>query len=474
MNKKIILSVSALVAVALGVGFAYRPEINQWLEARAEAQAKQARYDAALKTVVSYMDSFPEESSALTDWVLAVADPRTAPLAEWHKPGDKPQLMTQIYEQENRKQAGLYTMNLDGTNLQTLLTADEVKGSISFTKNLRPHRSPNGRYVLFNTGLFSQQKGCVLADLKTRHIERFGGDCNFGGWLPDSSKAYVSELVTAYEIDTAAMTISPLPLAVPNPDTPAVRKVWLDDNEHAIDEVKQVRLVNNGTQLLVRLKTSYNMGYLNRAAKPTYLSYNVGDWQHYQKENFYPQECIRKDHIYWREDGGAFSCNTAAGYRGYNANDLSQSALLADNTRYPLQLGVLSGHEDVTPRFGRQRQPDESSPIDSLRYFYKLTNPRDKIYGFSLYVPPAISSGFNHYNLVQQLPALPTYSQYQTAFDLNYQEQLDKCEQLWQTKHEGKWSDMDIYGCKSLCQIERHGSHFIAVNCQSTKENRRG
>ena len=94
--------------------------------------------------------------------------------------------------------------------------------------------------------------------------------------------------------------------------------------------------------------------------------------------------------------------------------------------------------------------------------------------GFSFYVPPALGQGFNQYDLVQDLPALPTYSQYQTAFDLNYQEQLDKCEQFWPTRYEGEWTDMDFYGCKSLCQIERIGSHFIAVDCKSTKEDDRG
>ena len=365
-------------------------------------------------------------------------------------------------------------MNLDGTNLQALLTAEEVRGSVSFTKNLRPQRSPNGRYVFFNTGLFSQQKGCVLADLKTRQIERFGGDCNFGGWLPDSSKAYVSELVTAYEIDTATMTISHLPLTVPNPDTPELRKAWFDGNDHAKDKIKRVRLVNNGTQLLVNIKTNYNKSTLQINAKPTYLSYKVGDWQNYQQADFYPQDCIREDYIYWREDGGAFSCNTSEGYRAYNAYDLSQSALMADDARYPLQLGLFNGQEAITPRFTRVRKSDEISPIDTLRYFYQLANPRDKIYGFSLYIPPALSQGFNQYDLVQDLPALPTYSQYQTAFDINYQEQLDKCEQFWPTRYEGEWTDMDFYGCKSLCQIERVGSHFIAVDCKSTKEDDRG
>ncbi|MCG9677062.1 hypothetical protein [Vibrio sp. Isolate24] len=474
MNKKIIFGVSAMVILGLSAGAVFSPQMTQWLDARAKAKAEQARYDTALKRVTSYIDSIAGESSAAASWHLTVADPRTAPLAQWDKPGDKPQIMTQIYVEENQKQAGLYTMNLDGTNLQTLLTAGEVKGLVSWTKNLRVQRSPNGRYVFFNTGLFAQQKGCVLADLKTRQIERFGGDCNFGGWLPDSSKAYVSTLGKAYQLDTKAMKMSLLPLALPYPDTSEVNEVWLDGNEHGIDQIKRVRLINNGAQLLVKVKTRYNMGYLNRAATSRYLSYQVGDWQNYQQAEFYPQECIREDYIYWREDGGAFSCNTSKGYRAYNANDFSQSALMADGTRYPLQLGNFSGKEALTPRFTRVRESDEISPIDSLRYFYQLANSRDKMIGFSFYVPPALSQGFNQYDLVQDLPALPTYSQYQTAFDLHYQEQLDKCEQFWPTRYEGEWTDMDFYGCRSLCQIERVGSHFIAVDCKSTKEDDRG
>ena len=197
-------------------------------------------------------------------------------------------------------------------------------------------------------GYFAPQKRLRSGGSKTRQIERFGGDCNFGGWLPDSSKAYVSTLGKAYQLDTKAMKRSLLPLALPYPDTPEVNKVWLDGNEHGIDQIKRVRLINNGAQLLVKVKTRYNMGYLNRAATSRYLSYQVGDWQNYQQADFYPQECIREDYIYWREDGGAYSCYTTEGYRAYNANDFSQSALMADGTRYPLQLGIFNGQEEVT------------------------------------------------------------------------------------------------------------------------------
>ncbi|WP_258075223.1 hypothetical protein [Vibrio hyugaensis] len=224
MNKKVVFGLTALAIAGVGVGCAYSPQVRQWLDERAIAQAEQEKYNKALNTVVSYLGLAVGEKSEKTDWILEVADPRTAPLAQWDNPGDKPQIITQIHRAENRETAGLYTMNLDGSNLQSLLTPEEVGGLVGFTKNLRPQRSPNGRFLFFNMGLFVPLKGCVVADLKTRQIERFGGDCNFGGWLPDSSKAYMSKLGKAYEFDTKSMVMSELPLALPNPDSPELRK----------------------------------------------------------------------------------------------------------------------------------------------------------------------------------------------------------------------------------------------------------
>lgn len=468
MKKKMIAGASVIALLAAGLTFS--PQIHQWLDERAKVRAIQERYDRALKTAVSYQDSNPAGSSKLTDWIFDIADPRTAPMAQWDNPGETPQMITQQWFAEDRKKAGLYTMNLDGTNLKVLLTPDEVNGSVSWIKSLRPKRSPNGRYVFFNSGLFSQQKGCVLADLKTRQIERFDGDCLFGGWLPDSSKAYVAQLSKAYEIDTSAMKMTELPLALPNPDTPQVRKVWLDGNEHRFDKVDRVRLVNNGTQLLVDVKTKHNMASLNRAAKPTYLSYQLDDWQNYQQANFYPQECDREKYIYWREDNGAFSCKTKQGYRAYNAYDMSQSDLMADGALYPLQIGVVNGKETLIPRFTRARQVNEKSPIDTLQYYYQLANPRDRVKGFSLYIPPSLSQDFNQYDLVKELPALPSHSQYKAAFDEHYQEQLEKCEQYWQANNEGHWNQSDDYVCSNLCKIARLGSHFISTDCKSTQK----
>ncbi|MCS0288274.1 hypothetical protein [Vibrio alginolyticus] len=476
MNKKVLFGLSAFAIAGVGVGSAFSPQVQQWLDERAAAQAEQEKYNKALNTVVSSMGLFVDRTSERADWILEVADPRTAPLAQWDNPGDKPQIITQIYRAENRKQAGLYTMNLDGSNLQTLLTPEEVGSLVGFTKNLRPQRSPNGRFLFFNMGLFASLKGCAVADLKTRQIERFGGDCNFGGWLPDSSKAYMSKLGKAYEFDTNSMVISDLPLALPNPDSPELRKKWLDGNEHAYDEPIRVQLLNQGTQLLVTARTSHNKIVLGRADEETNLAYQVGDWQHYKEERYYPKECYlaeerRKynavaDYIYWREDGGAFTCNTKDGYRSFNTRATDKAIPLANkDSRYTLQLGVLSGDDAPTPRLYRARQADESSPIDELAYQYKLPEDGDSVNGFSLYVPASLQPDFSDYDLRQEFPALPDHAQYKQAFARYQEAQQEKCKEI----DYGKWTSLEIRRCERTCQIERQGDHFVTAHCHSNK-----
>jgi len=475
MNKKVVFGLTALAIVGVGVGSAFSPQVQQWLDERAIAQAQQAKYNKALNTVVSYLGLVADETSEKTDWFLEVADPRTAPLAEWDNPGDKPQIITQIHLIENRKQAGLYTMDLDGSNLQTLLTPEEVGSLVSFTKNLRPQRSPNGRFLFFNMGLFVQLKGCAVADLKTRQIERFGGDCNFGGWLPDSSKAYMSQLGKAYEFDTNTMVMSELPLALPNPDSPELRKKWLDGNEHAYDEPIRVRLLNEGKQLLVTAKTSHNKIVLGRADEETNLVYKVGDWQHYTEERYYPEECYLEEerrkydvfsvYTYWREDGGAFTCNTKDGYRSFNTRDMSESTPLVGDSRYALQLGVFSGQESVLTRLNRARQADEVSPIDELTYKYQTPVKGDSVSGFSLYVPASLQPQFSDYDLRQEFPALPSHAQYKDAYARYQEAQQEKCKEI----DYGEWTSLEIRRCERICQIERQGDHFVTAYCESNQ-----
>ncbi|UTZ29123.1 hypothetical protein HB761_20985 [Vibrio campbellii] len=478
MNKKVVFGLTALAIAGVGVGSAFSPQVQQWLDERAAAQAEQEKYNKALNTVVSYMGLFDGWTSEKTDWILEVADPRTAPLAQWDNPGEKPQIITQIYRAENRKQAGLYTMNLDGSNLQTLLTPEEVGSLVGFTKNLRPQRSPNGRFLFFNMGLFASLKGCAVADLKTRQIERFGGGCNFGGWLPDSSKAYMSQLGKAYEFDTKSMVMSELPLALPNPDSPELRKKWLEGNwgDLAYDKIKRVRLLNDGKELLVKTSTSRSKKVLGRADKETNLVYQVGDWQHYKEERYYPKECYlaeerRKynafaEYIYWREDGGAFTCNTKDGYRSFNTRATDKAIPLASkDSRYTLQLGVLSGKDAPTPRLYRARQADESSPIDVLAYQYKPPVEGDSVNGFSLFVPASLQPDFSDYDLRQEFPALPDHAQYKQAFARYQEAQQEKCKEI----DYGKWTSLEIGRCETTCQIERQGDHFVTAHCHSNK-----
>ena len=107
MKKKMIAGASVIALLAAGLTFS--PQIHQWLDEMAKVRAIQERYDRALKTAVSYQDSNPAGSSKLTDWIFDIADPRTAPLAQWDNPGDKPQMIIQIRLVEEPKKSGLYT-----------------------------------------------------------------------------------------------------------------------------------------------------------------------------------------------------------------------------------------------------------------------------------------------------------------------------------------------------------------------------
>ncbi|HHX8522128.1 TPA: hypothetical protein ACVO3F_003698 [Vibrio diabolicus] len=477
MNKKVVFGLTALAIAGVGVSSTFSPQVMQWLDERAAAQAEQEKYNKALNTVVSYLGLAVGEKSEKTDWILEVADPRTAPLAQWDNPGDKPQIITQIHLAENLKTAGLYTMNLDGSNLQTLLTPEEVGGLVGFTKNLRPQRSPNGRFLFFNMGLFVPLKGCAVADLKTRQIERFGGDCNFGGWLPDSSKAYMSKLGKAYEFDTKSMVMSELPLVLPNPDSPELRKKWLEGNwgDLAYDKIKRVRLLNYGKELLVKTRTSRSKKVVGRADKETNLIYQVGDWQHYTVERYYPEECYlaeerRKynavaEYIYWREDGGAFTCNTKDGYRAFNTRDMSESTPLVGDSRYALQIGVFSGRESVLTRLNRARQAEEMSPIDELTYQYQTPLKGDRVSGFSLYVPASLQPHFSDYDLRQEFPALPSHYQFKDAYARYLASQAQKCKKVTYENSSGE----DIFRCERTCQIEKQGNVFVTTHCDSNR-----
>ncbi|WP_260260645.1 hypothetical protein [Vibrio intestinalis] len=286
----------------------------------------------------------------------------------------------------------------------------------------------------------------------------------------------MSKLGKAYEFDTNSMVMSELPLTLPNPDSPELRKKWLDGNEHAYDEPIRVQLLNQGKQLLVTARTSHNKIVLGRVDEETNLIYQVGERQHYTVERYYPKECYlleerRKynavaDYIYWREDGGAFTCNTKDGYRSFNTRAADKAIPLASkDSRYALQLGVLSGKDALTPRLYRARQSDESSPIDELAYHYKPPVKGDSVKGFSLFVPASLQPHFSDYDLRQEFPALPDHAQYKQAFARYQEAQEEKCKEI----DYGKWTSLEIRRCERTCQIERQGDHFVTTHCDSNQ-----
>ncbi len=474
MNKQIISAVGIL-ALASAAGVFLSPHFKAWEAQRAIEQAKQAKYDAALEKTVSLHWQWKGFSSVDTDWTIEVSDSRKAPLAKWDELPEQPQIITQIWRHEDRKKAGLYTMNLDGSNLQTLLTPEETGGLVSWLQRTRPFRSPNGRYIFFDMGLFETTKSCAWADLKTRKIVRFGGACLFGGWLPDSSKAYVYVDFDIQEFDSQTMTLSRLPLKSDYPRSRDIDRTGMTEEQHSkiiFDTPENVRLTGDGKTLLVNIKAHYMIDKLNRKAEPRLYQYKIGDWQHYSLADYYPKECDLNKLVLWREDGHAFVCDTEQGKRSYSTSDISHSYSMAKDSSYVLQHQVLAGDERVSILLRRERQESENSPIDVLRYFYEPSVDR-KIIGFSLYIPPKLVSNFDDYNLAGTLPPLPTAKQYQDAYDKYFEQKMEKCEKFWQDEYQGK--DVSWGSCKQICEIEKVGSHFVTSSrCHKVKGARRG
>ncbi|MFM2651304.1 hypothetical protein AAFX23_12800, partial [Vibrio alginolyticus] len=192
-------------------------------------------------------------------------------------------------------------------------------------------------------------------------------------------------------------------------------------------------------------------------------------------ERYYPKECYlleerRKynavaDYIYWREDGGAFTCNTKDGYRAFNTRDMSKPTPLVGDSRYALQVGVFSGKESILTRLNRARQAEEISPIDELTYQYQTPLKGDRVSGFSLYVPANLLPHFSDYDLRQEFPALPSHSQFKDAYARYLASQEQKCKKVTYENSSGE----DIFRCERTCQIEKQGNVFVTTHCDSNK-----
>ncbi|WP_255958670.1 hypothetical protein [Vibrio campbellii] len=49
MNKKVVFGLTALAIAGVGVGSAFSPQVQQWLDERAIAQMEKERYNHALE-----------------------------------------------------------------------------------------------------------------------------------------------------------------------------------------------------------------------------------------------------------------------------------------------------------------------------------------------------------------------------------------------------------------------------------------
>ncbi len=91
-----------------------------------------AKYMETLDLIVKYRE-FSKAKNAKTrinSWNLDVDIPDNPPLETWDAQHEMPQLMMMLRNPQNNVVLGLYSMNLNGTNVRTLVTTQEIGGVV--------------------------------------------------------------------------------------------------------------------------------------------------------------------------------------------------------------------------------------------------------------------------------------------------------------------------------------------------------
>ncbi len=148
-----------------------------------------AEYMKNLDVIVKFREVYGDKTNTLS-WELDVDIPDNPPLEKWDDQHEMPQLMVKI-KKHGDKVSGLYSMNLNGTDVRTLFTPEEIGGSIEAKGLSRPSRSPDGRFVITAYQPEAFQYRCAIFDLKTRDRQSLGpGRCMGFDWQPDSQAVY--------------------------------------------------------------------------------------------------------------------------------------------------------------------------------------------------------------------------------------------------------------------------------------------
>lgn len=355
-----------------------------WLLGGYESYIKEKVYLKQVKMMSKY-DTW--------SWTYDINLPKNPQREQWDAQYQMPRVMF-WGEKDNdpSSKGGLWSMNLDATDIRLMVSEDEVEGLF----DLQMSRSPNGRYLIFSTQ-YKSVPGCSLYDLKTHTAKKLGRDgCQRVQWTKDGSRAYMFH---GYGPAIYYSDRQEIVLARDIANSYRVQKAsggWLVDNEQHYVRYANPEYFEGDGQFVV---------------------FDANTFELVELSDYFPEIC--RSRVYYSLDGQSFTCSTSSaqikptGRRDFKIYSAENTSEVIGYTEMRM-LGILQKdklYADYEGSIVRVRQPDEKSPIQAMRFIYSKQNFKFGLTHNYFFLSSNLVDNLEQADFLQYLPPLPTRAQ---------------------------------------------------------------
>ncbi|MDA9558209.1 hypothetical protein N9R79_12075 [Vibrio sp.] len=418
------------ILTKVGLGFASIVVVSlsftQFIEHK---KIQESEYERDLSLKMMY------EMSKGKQWSesIYIDSPAYPQLADWENSGNPlPQILFALPNEETG-QYSMWAADIDGDNVQYLMTEDEL-GVVSEEFDYLS-RSPNGRYI----GFTDEDYHFNLFDLKTRQIvasiEGGKGDGDEGAcarslWNIDSSQVVVNCLTSAYSINTK--------------DYRFIRAVGSSPDSYRQAAWTQGRLAYNKKNNTLYTAQIFGHFYYHECEsyeyriQPPYTSCANGmifDFStlEYQDKGYYYRESISpldpdEGSCNLRGDltGNYFTCLTVAekgeGVGIYSFDDYKNPVAFARGITQDFYLHTEVGYWYKYSKglnFQFYHKPDDS-PVQHVIFNFQWRDffgELEQISKFTMTVSSSYMKNHKDVDLSEHLPSVPTYGEFRHALE---------------------------------------------------------
>lgn len=341
-------------------------------------------------------------------WTLLLKIPETSIIEAWDAKHDQPQVMFTY-----GRDATVYTMNLNGTDVRQLLHRDEL-GELPYGGFTQ--RSPDGRYLALEY-FASVGQSCALYDLKTRDVVSKMDACFPGVFTRNSEAFYYSGFNDSQpkRIDLSTGKKSNV-LSGPVNIGDDIYDPKYSTSTFTLDETNE--------RFIWTVKPNRNK---RDSIDREQLVFKLSDMSLLGKENYLAEQCERG--FVSSPDTQFMVCNDNNPYEVFSFSDPKEK--LEDA---PEQY-VIQRSNWYAKRLGngllRFRQQGEPGMFDMLKYTY-LLETKDSSWGYThlnklnYFIPPEIAKDFANYDLRPFFPTIPTQEQYDESLQRQLKEREEK------------------------------------------------